>query len=418
VGLEETIDLRPYLVALRKKWLLILACTLLAGVGAYIVALFIPPVYEAEVNVAIVKSGVTLNLEPRFRTDLDVTVDQVARRRSLTTIVKSPEIAIEVSKHKLIGEQLSSAEREPNKLLATVSAVSEGDLIRIRVGASTGEKAALIANVWAQAYEDRVNAIYGETGISLAEIQPQTEAAKRDYDKQEAALVAFLSNSTFNQLEYQATQKKQRLEDLRVLENQLDRLLSDAVALRKRVAARTSNTTAGDDLAAFLLEASTFSAGSTSSSAGSSAVELPVDLQISINQLTANGSVAEKLNNLDILITALEDRRKTLQAGVVTQLQQELSQLQAQFEQQSAKKQELTQARDLAWSTYTTLANKSAEVNVTTVSKSKLVRIAVPAAVPQDPIWPKRGLSTLVASLLGFIAGATTAFVKENSKKV
>ena len=97
----------------------------------------------------------------------------------------------------------------------------------------------------------------------------------------------------------------------------------------------------------------------------------------------------------------------------VDQLQQEVNQLQAQLEQENAKKQDLTQARDLAWSTYTTLANKVAEVTVASQAKGSVVRLAVPAVPPDQPSAPKKTLNTLLAAVVGLLLAVGSVFLLE-----
>jgi uncharacterized protein involved in exopolysaccharide biosynthesis len=399
--LEDTIDLRPYFAIMRQWYRFILGCAVIAGVVGYVVAGFIPPVYEAEAVVAIVRSDVTLNLEPKFKTEVDAAiVDPAARRRSLTALVKSSEIAEDVISHPRFGEHLEASERNPNELLKVVSASNEGDLIRIKVSAKAPDKAALLANGWAQLYESRVNALYGELSLSAVDMQAQIQTAKGDYDKKEAALVSFLGNNTMNQLELQLAQNKRKLDDLVARETHIERLLTNANILRKRLASGI-NSTRGDELSAFFLEVNAFS----------TFITLPVNLQISFDQLVPRMSTAEKLNSLDALIGVLEEQRKTIQPTAITQLQQEFNVLQAQWEQQASKRSELIQARELAWSTYTTLANKGAEISVAAASKNKLVRLAITAVAPTEAVWPRRALLAVVASLIGLAIGATPAFI-------
>jgi len=566
-------ELMQYFSILHKWYRLILLGTLLAGFTALVVSFTMPPTYEAEAAVAVVTSGVQVSFDPKIKTvsEMDLAqraVDQTARRKSLTTIAKSPDIANAVIAK--IGDRLNNSERIPADLVGSIEATSDGDLIKIKAKANSGEKAALIANTWAQEYERRVNLVYGENPLSLSEIQSQADAAKRDYDTKETALIAYLADNPIDRLSRQVAEKQQilsslragkdtaiktivnkelearsqiigqyltaqaqdrliaftkeqegktkllgsyldaaiaarlavfnqqssariqKLADLYTIANKLDRLLADATALRGRLTSGASSPSQGNQLAGILLEASAFSTWSN----------LPVTLQIPMDQLSAGATTAEQLRNLDALIVSLKDRRKTVQDDIdaqskdllsnsgfaflnadafgkdplidsvkqkypelfaigdltkltdavgtdnplakaadeksrallqleglekvvatsatnepitkaIDQLQQEVNQLQAQLEQENAKKQELVRARDLAWSTYTTLANKVAEVNVAAQSKGTVVRLAVPAIAPESPAAPKKSLNTLLAALVGLMLGVGAAFLLE-----
>jgi capsular exopolysaccharide synthesis family protein len=407
--LEDEINLGQYFSVLLRWYRLIILAALLAGFAALVVSFMTPPTYEAEAAVAIIKSGTQINFDPKIKTisEMDtaqLASDQTARRKSLTTIASSPDIATAVIAK--MGDQLEESERIPVNLAGAIKATTDGDLIKIKASANNAEKAAILANTWTQEYLDRVNALYGESALAPTEIQAQADTAKRDYDQKEAALVAYLANNPIDQLSRQIAQKQQKLADLRTLENKIDRLLSDATALRNRLSSGGPNIGVGDDLAKILLEASAFSTWAN----------LPVSLQIPIDKFSTGTTPAEQLRTLDTLIAALESRRKTIQEGTYVQLEQEANQLQAQLEQENAKKQELTRARDLAWSTYTTLSNKVAEVGIAAQSKGSVVRLAVPAIAPRSPVAPKKSVNTLLGGVVGLMLGVGAAFLFEYLK--
>jgi non-specific protein-tyrosine kinase len=147
------------------------------------------------------------------------------------------------------------------------------------------------------------------------------------------------------------------------------------------------------------------------------------------------------------LIATLQDRRQTVQASIdtqardllsnltaasapagnleqsvaspavnesisrsVDQLQTQVNALQSRLELENAKKQELVRARDLAWSSYTTLATKIAETSITEQAQSSLVRLAIPAAVPVAQTSSHPLQNVLLAVVLGLMLGVGTAF--------
>jgi uncharacterized protein involved in exopolysaccharide biosynthesis len=126
------------------------------------------------------------------------------------------------------------------------------------------------------------------------------------------------------------------------------------------------------------------------------------------------GSVDDKLRDLDILISVLEARRDEAQRLISERvLQQEILELQEQLERENAKKKELTHARDLAWETYQTLARKEAEVGVAAQVTDTEVRFAVPAIEPEKPVSPRKKLNIAIAGVLGVMIGVFGAFVAE-----
>ena len=403
--MEDEINLGQYFSILLRWHRLIILAALLAGLVAFGVSSMLPPTYEAEAVVTLVKSSTQLNFDPKMRTvsemDTGYWYDQDARRKALTALVKSSDVATAVIAK--IGDRLSAAEHIPANLVGAINGTNTGDVIKITARAECADKAALLANTWTQEYLNKANTIYSETPLTSAELQAQADSAKRDYDQKEDALVKYLASNPTDQLTRQIAQKKQKLDDLRAIETKMDRLTSDAASLRNRLSAGAPSSGLGNELAALLLEANAFSASSN----------LPANLQIQINQLSAGSTPAEQLRNLNALIVELENRRKTVQEGAFVQLEHDVNQLQSQLEQETAKKQELVRSRELAWSTYNTLSNKAAEATVAAQSKGTVIRLAVPAVAPHAPIFPNKTTNALLASVVGLVLGVGAAFLFE-----
>lgn len=402
-----------YIRAVLKHFRLILLSGLIAGLGVLVVTTLIPPTYESEANVVIVKSGSEINFDPKFRSvsEFDVAqtvVDQAARRKALAFIASSPELLTAVITK--IEEPSNAAARSINDWMRDLNARSDGDLIRLTVKSDSPEKAARFANTWAREFVNRVNDIYGNNSISPAETQRQADDAKRLYDREQAALVAYLAHNPRNQLYYALQEKQQKLADSLALSIRLDRLLTDAHSLRNRVAAGSS--AGGDQLASLILEANSFNVASNLSTTETEATSAPINLQIQIAP-TSGASPAEQLSNLDALIAALEARRKLVQADNVQQWQREVNELNAQSEQENSRLKVLTQARDLAWTTFTTLSNKVAEVNIAAGAKGTLVKSAVAAIAPTEPVEPRKWLYTTLAFAAGLMFGTALALALE-----
>ncbi|MBI4790787.1 MAG: polysaccharide biosynthesis tyrosine autokinase [Chloroflexi bacterium] len=398
----DDIDLTRYLVILRRWYRLILLCAVLGALAAFAVSSFLAKTFEAETNLAIVRGGMILAFDPKIRTVSDTdpsqSVDQAARRKALTTIAQSNDLAQAVRAK--LGSQLDPAPRTEADLLGAIAVSSDGELIRIKAKAATAEQAALLANTWAQEYEARVNQIYSESPLTPDDVRAQADAAGIDYQARQQELVAFLRDSPIERLTRQKNLVSQQLDDLIGVDTKLQRLALDAKALRERIASGSPGNPRGDELAALLLEASAFSNWSG----------LPVSLQIPIDQLSSGSTPAEQLRNLDSLIAALQERRKTLQGTTRDTLQQEINSLQAQLEQANRKSTELSAARDLAWNTYQTLATKVAEATVAAQSKGSVVRLATPATIPTEPVAPRRLINTLLGAVVGLLLGIALAF--------
>lgn len=399
-------NLVQLLIILRRNALLVVLGPVVMGLAAFATTYLLPPVYETEAQLAIVKNGSIVNFDPRYRTISEIEsagIDQTARRKSLISLVKTFALASQVINK--IDVQLDSTDREPANLLNEVTATIDGDLISIRVRSNDPKRAALIANTWTELYSVKANQLYGENALTTADLQAQLDNSKRDYDAKERALSDYLANNSIDLLTRQITQTQQHIADLVTLDNKMERLLTDATSLRSKVSADPASSGRADDLALLLLGTSAFSTWS----------DLPVSLQIPIDQLSAGSSLSDRQRGLETVIAILTERRIGIRAELNGSLHQEVNALKAQLEQAIARKRELTGARDISEAALTTLSNKLSEVRVTESSKTSVVKIASAAVAPTRPVG-SRALTIGLATVLGFMLSLTVTLLYEYVK--
>ncbi len=289
----------------------------------------------------------------------------------------------------------------------------------------------------------------------LTETQQVQIRLLRDY-------LSAIGNTRSTVFTQQVTARTQKLVDSYSLLLKLERLLGNAQALRARMAQSSSQVQPGTDLALVLLESSAFTTWA----------ELPVSLQIPITELNSGKSTAEQLQALDSLIAEIQTQHTSIQKQIddasrvllsdtgyayldantsdpssplsaaiqsrvqallnldglediasyessdaavvaaIDTLQKDINGLNAEIEVENAKQRDLTRARDLAWDTYTALANKVAESQVTADSSGSIVRVAASAVPPTQPV--ASGLSrTALGLLLGLFVGTALAFILE-----
>ena len=93
----------------------------------------------------------------------------------------------------------------------------------------------------------------------------------------------------------------------------------------------------------------------------------------------------------------------------IDRLEQEILALESQREAEAARKKELTQKRDLAWTTLTTLRNKVTELELSATAADTEVRFAAPAVEPVEPV-SRVGLLTALA-LAGVVGLLLALFI-------
>jgi len=470
---EEEFDLREYIGVLIKHWKLIALVTFLAAFTAGVVSFLIPPTYEAAAGVVVVKSKMDITFDPKIRTltEEDLEVNLAARSETFAGLVENGAFADQVIKE--LGDELEEEEKEPASLLGMVEGEvkAKSDLIQITVTANDPLKAAGIANVWARAYEQHVNAIYG--GVpEYSSVLSEVTGARHEYQQAEEALTAFIADSHIDDLDRLIAEKQHIIESLQLArqmavttvidgkvkdgsqtladhyttKRKMERLLEDARALRVQVQKGGEDGAATNSLAILMLKVEVFSAST----------DLPAELQLQLEMASGlNAGASAQRADVEALIGVLEDRIAELDkvieeysaallggegyeflsssapltgtleeletlpgyiaaAAPLTQaidkLQEELRGLEAELEKERATKQELTHARDLAWETYTTLDRKEAELGIVAQTGGTEVRFATPAVAPENPISPKKKQNVAIAGALGLMLGTFGAF--------
>lgn len=447
---DDVIDLRAYILVLWKFWPVIVGMVLVAVLAATGLTLSRPTTYEATAAVVITQSRSELSLVPEFKTTAEgLPTNADARRNALIGLVKNPTIAAEVLAS--LGDALPPELRDASSLIEVVEGTGTGDLISISVRAQDPTVAMTIANAWGAKYEQHINQLYGVIVESAEAIERQATRAKADYDTAQDALVAFTSGNRIAELELaigetqqvitttaqaqvdsrlavfteEHTERIATLASMHDTRLRLGKLLADAHALETQLASGGDGATASNDLALTLLKAQVF--------ASSSDIPALLQVQTSPTDTPASAQVADvqamvaaieaRMADLDAAIAAWEDGdlgdAATLEAltgegaldPVIASLQQHLRSLESQLEAERATRRELTQTRDLAWETYTTVARKVAEMNVGSAVQGTVVRFAAPAAVPAEPVSRKLMQTAALAGAVAFMLAVGVAFV-------
>lgn len=132
----------------------------------------------------------------------------------------------------------------------------------------------------------------------------------------------------------------------------------------------------------------------------------------SISKVQADSSITTAVSlpflnfaELEQIATQYKDNDKLLPTAI-SGLEAEIRQLKSDLEFEQAKQRELSQDRDLAWSTFTTVNNKVAELTVSKAAASSEVRFAAEAVPPIEPI---KGPNLLIATAAGGMAGLLLA---------
>ena len=379
--MESEIDLKKYTDILLKRWLAIIAIAVVAGFIVGLIGLIQPSTYEAKASALVTGYRTELILAPEYESSQKV--DIFSQRTALVALVKSSAIANKVIEQ--LGDDLTIDEQKSANLLMQLQVTEQGDLIEISWQSTNAQKAADIANAWAEAYEIHINNLYSGISISQEELQNIAATALTEYETAQTAWETFIGDNRINEISEKIDDKE---------------LLIDIKSLRTQIATNPASTTsiAANNLSVILLQASAFTT-------------VPDQLlQFSAEQLSA---LTTDVDEIDDLITTLETRSGTTAGKTISELRAEILALREQLEKESDTERELRSTKTIAWETYTTLESKTAEVQVTSLAPDAIVRVADNALVPTSPISRNTVQNTVIAIILGLIVGILVAFIIE-----
>jgi uncharacterized protein involved in exopolysaccharide biosynthesis len=200
---------------IRRSWWLLWLFPLLGLLAAIAYSARTPDYYTAQVLLAPIVARTDVQFEPRIRTVDANTGDSATtltpeRRQALADLVQRSDV--EGAALQQLQGKVPSADLGQDDLLSRVKGVlmPRSELIAIQVDDASPDNAVAIANAWAQAYADRVNAIYaGEVaGTPLQTLIDQRDAALRQMQAAQGALAESVRGSRLEELDQQIQSKE------------------------------------------------------------------------------------------------------------------------------------------------------------------------------------------------------------------
>ncbi|NJO08134.1 MAG: hypothetical protein HC876_22950, partial [Chloroflexaceae bacterium] len=373
---ERDINLRPFILPLVARWNVIaLVAFGVALVGA-LLSFVLAPGYTATADTLIRPMQTRPSFDPRFPnqdTEEAVRSTDQGRQKALTALAVSSLLEERVLD--VLPENLMPEGYEPGVLARKFSVSVQGEIIRISSTHKDEQSARTLADTWAQAYVDMVNTVY--SGVVLDQVAKELGDAQTRYDESQKALEAFIQTNDLTALNRQieilqtllADSRASTLEQFRkYLErarHKEDFLLEAREVQRQIEVGQTGNL--GNILIALTLR-SRFGANASS------------PFQLQLQRLDELDDDHITVADVDELIGIAEEQRDDLvqqhqqlardaTSGDVESIalpltlrddyEQQLRDLQVQLEQQTARQQLLTQSRDIALETLTTLKKKT-----------------------------------------------------------
>jgi succinoglycan biosynthesis transport protein ExoP len=398
--LEEEIDLRAYAQVLVRRWKWIAALAVAAAVVALVASFLLPPTYEATALVVITQPRYVMRFDVKFETVNDIQQPY----KAYPTLAMSDDLLAQVLA--AIDPPLPEGEQDVAAFGKRLDAVSGSDpsVVELRVRRRDAVSAAHIANTWAGVFVKRVNELYAASDQDVNFFAEQLANADVVLAQAERALIEFQGRNLARVLGAQVSAYEEQLGNYLASKNAIELIIQDAAGLKERLRWRKRDVPASlaDELAVLYLEIDALSSKEV----------IPVQLQVTSASSLSGRTAEEQIVFLDGLVSSLQEKLSAFD-GKVAQLQPEILRLQGEIQVLEAEGDRLTQVRDVARDTYTTLARKVTEARIAAQDESGEVRLASHAAVPSDPVSPRKGLNTVVAGVLGVVLGVVGAFAIE-----
>jgi len=459
---------------LRYRWFII-GAALLAAALAVAIKSSEPSTYQSTASLVIASSTAELSLEPKFKSVSDAlaNVKAVDRRATLVGLVRSPDVAAAVISQ--LGTQLPARLRQVPAILRAVGARSgQGDLVLIDVTDRDSATTALVANAWAREYESYVNEMFDSGTADSAHTLPGlVSSARADYELAGDALVVFTSQSRILELKRLVEEKQLVIDGLQIsrqaaferqIEARLDtldalyatklrleQLLDDARSLQAHMQQSASNSSSANGLALMILKLASYSSSAdvpiarsnatggeagaqsayTYDRAASSSLSLELylgdvgEIESRPSVLRADlgilcGVLESRLGEMNDKIAALSqdlsDAQGYTQIGAastdeIVALEKEVQVLMGELRAETAQQDDLQRAHDVAWEAYSTVARKSAEVEIASSLIDRTVRVASLAVPPERP--KSRGILkwALIAGQVALVLAAVVAIL-------
>jgi succinoglycan biosynthesis transport protein ExoP len=408
--MEEEIDLRAYVAVLIRSWKWIAGLALVAAVAAFVVSLLLPPTYEAAAVVIITEPRYQMQFDPRFET-----VDRwTPAYKAFPTLATSDEVLQSVLAAYAPSPEAGIEAWKLRTLSGMVEATSEGDpsLVVLRVRFRSAEDAAAIANLWADELARHGNEIYSESEEDVAFFEEQVAQAGQALDGADAALVEFEARNQYNIVDAQLESLRQAQADYLADQRAIAYIVQDIQGLRAQLAQQPADRpiSLADDLTALLLQIKAFNLLQVK--ALDAQASAPIQLQIDSAGSFSDKSPAEQIAFLDDLVATVEAKSSEIE-GRLAELEPQMLALQRRLQEVDAESERLTNARDLASETYRTLARKLEEARISAREDNGVLQVGSYAAVPENPVSPRKMLNTAVAGVLGLMLGVFGAFAVE-----
>lgn len=398
--MDETIDLRPYIEALLRRWWVILGAVI-AGILIAVFLHFSQSDYRATALVAVTDPTQRLQFDARIVNTLDLDILLQAYPELATSDGVLTSLLARATE--LSGGTIDSLTQLRQML--DVETGADPRLVRLVVKNGDPQLSADLANAWAGTFVAVVDEIYRGQGGEVQFFRDQLSETEAQLQTAEQALVEFQSGSRIGIVDNQLLALNALQASYLADQSRLNLVLDDIRALRGQIEAGTGETvTWTDQLTALMLQLNIYETVSATPAPGN-----PIQLQLDAGANLTTAQRAEQLGLLDNLSQSAETSLGEIEVRLLA-LEPRIFELQSEKQALFHKFEELTRNRDVAKETYVTLARKVDEVRIQSEDSGSGLKVASLAAPPSQPSRSSLIITGLIAGLVGLLI-ATAAII-------
>ena len=398
---DDEIDLRAILLTLWKgKWWII-GATLLLAVAVYAYSkLALPKQYEATALVIITRPSLIANLDSSIQT-----TSQLPDSKSLADLAMVDDLLLAVYQAPVVAEAAEVDDITLSGLRGRLAASLVGtNQIRLVATDTDPQRAALLANTWAEQLTLRLNTLFGTDSASVDDLQAQASQARLDWDSAEQSLLESLSQSQLDSLEVRLQQARDSLKTILNAIDTLDQLISDAQIMQTRLESQGASQPLTFQDALSLISLQQQAIGQLQG------LQFVISAEAATGMLGTDYTVADARTDLGTLVTAIQAQRQEYATRAETTTAT-VTTLATDLENATYQLTQLTVQRDLSLQAYQALSSQAVEVQITLSQNDQTAKIAGLALPPEEPSGPRSAINGVIAGALGFLVSTALVFL-------
>jgi uncharacterized protein involved in exopolysaccharide biosynthesis len=401
--MEKEVDLLPYLRALRRRWLLVIATGAVFAIVAFVLTSFVmTPYYRAEALVRLAPPAVQINLDSRIYVNpITGTMFQ-----SLSRLALNDDIVQQVLDE--LADDLNAVApytvgHFQQNVLSTQSL--DGSILRLSARWPDPTEAVRLVEAWARVVSSEANALLGFSDpVRVANLEAQRDALQTRHQSAQESLVAYRSETSSALLEANQEVLRQSYVDGLARIARINQLLLEADTLRAILSVEpdADSVRSSDLLALVLFQAKAFGDLTTQDE-----LTLHIDAPVGDNE---NVTYADLLAQIDAYKSGLQQQQTVIE-GELAELGEKT---QAAERDLQIARLEITRLQSEFDRTYAALQDVTTAISSLRLSDEALgdvARVVALPVIPQEPSEPRVTRSTLIAGVMGLVFGLVAVFL-------